>query len=640
MDDRNKTKEELIKELTELRKQEPKWRSFIKSIPVFMSNLPGMAYRCQNDRKWTMEFVSDGCTQLTGYTASSLVGNHGIAYGEIIYPEDRERVWIDVQRANAQRRRFALEYRIRTAIGEEKWIWEQGIAIRSASGCVEALEGLMLDVTERKSAEEELARSRAIIKATIDSLPLESFALGPDGRFVLQNAASRLHWGDVTGKRPEECKLAKATLALWQENSRRAYAGEKVEGDVQFTVHGEHRECHSILAPIEDGSRNYGIVGVNLDITNRKQAERALQKAHGELEQKALERAAELTASEELFRVAFEEAPVGMVIVADGVVTKTNRALSRMSGFAAEEYVGHRPLEFTHPDDRETTIPLVNGLYAGRVPSYTIEKRYLKKDGGFFWARATAAGVQDGEGEVVLTLATVEDISERKQAQDALERERQSLGKMLQASDHERQILSYEIHDGLAQYLAAANMQFQAYESLRENSPQEAEKAYATAVELVRQSHAESRRLINEVRPPVIDETGLEVAISHLVHEQRKRGGPEIEFSSDVQFKKLLPILENAVYRITQEALTNACRHSKSKRVSVTLTQKGDEVLLEVRDAGIGFDPDVVREGHFGLEGIRQRVRLLGGQLTLESKPGSGTRIRVVVPILERHAEG
>ena len=209
--------------------------------------------------------------------------------------------------------------------------------------------------------------------------------------------------------------------------------------------------------------------------------------------------------------------------------------------------------------------------------------------------RAYPIFAADGHPEGFVEL--IEDIAARKQVEEALERERQSLWKMLQASDHERQIISYEIHDGLAQYLAAAGMQFQAYDSLRENSPDEAKKAYETAVELVRQAHAESRRLISEVRPPVIDEIGLETAISHLVHEQRQRGGPKIECHSDVQFGRLPSILENALYRIAQEALTNACKHSKSKKVTVTMTQEGQDVRLEVRDWGIGFDPESVKEG-------------------------------------------
>ena len=84
-------------------------------------------------------------------------------------------------------------------------------------------------------------------------------------------------------------------------------------------------------------------------------------------------------------------------------------------------------------------------------------------------------------------------------------------------------VISYEIHDGLAQYLAAAGMQFQRYDALRDKSSTKAQEAYKTAVELVRQSYLEARRLISEVRPPIIDEIGLEMAISHLVHEQRRQ---------------------------------------------------------------------------------------------------------------------
>jgi len=97
---------------------------------------------------------------------------------------------------------------------------------------------------------------------------------------------------------------------------------------------------------------------------------------------------------------------------------------------------------------------------------------------------------------------------------------------------------------------------------------------------------------------------------------------------------------KNAIYRIAQEALTNACKHSKSKKVTVTMTQEGQDVRLEVQDWGIGFDPESVEQGHFGLEGIRQRVRLLDGKLTIETTPGSGTLVQVVVPILERQNDG
>ena len=220
-----------------------------------------------------------------------------------------------------------------------------------------------------------------------------------------------------------------------------------------------------------------------------------------------------------------------------------------------------------------------------------------------------------------------------------MERERQSLWQMLRASDHERRIFAYEIHDGLAQYLAAAGMQLQVFADLRNSLPEDVQKACDAVTQLINQSHREARRLISEVRPPVIDEIGLETAISHLVHEQRRRGGPKIEFRGNVQFDRLTSILEDNLYRIVQEALTNARKYSESEEVTVTLAQEGQDVRLEVQDWGIGFDQGSVGKGHFGLEGIRQRVRLLGGRLNIESKPGSGTLVQVVVPIVERSVE-
>ena len=128
-------------------------------------------------------------------------------------------------------------------------------------------------------------------------------------------------------------------------------------------------------------------------------------------------------------------------------------------------------------------------------------------------------------------------------------------------------------------------------------------------------------------------------AISHLVNEQKQQQGPKIEFRSRVEFDRLAPILENAIYRITQEALANACRHSKSSKVLVELVQRGDQVRIEVRDRGIGFKPEDIGEARFGLAGVRERARLLGGKATIESKLRKGTRVVVELPIVLRTQE-
>ena len=97
-----------------------------------------------------------------------------------------------------------------------------------------------------------------------------------------------------------------------------------------------------------------------------------------------------------------------------------------------------------------------------------------------------------------------------------------------------------------------------------------------------------------------------------------------------------MAIQENAIYRIVQEGLANACKHGKSERVRVALVQQGSGLRVEVQDWGVGFDPSRIGEQCFGLEGIRERVRLLGGQSTIESAPGKGARIAVELPLVVR----
>ena len=93
------------------------------------------------------------------------------------------------------------------------------------------------------------------------------------------------------------------------------------------------------------------------------------------------------------------------------------------------------------------------------------------------------------------------------------------------------------------------------------------------------------------------------------------------------------------IYRIVQEGLSNARNHSKSKEILVSLKQRGDRLRIEIRDWGMGFDPETVREDHFGLEGIRERARLLGGKCNIKSTPGEGTSIVVELPVVERESE-
>jgi len=144
---------ELARDITERKKVEGALKESQRQLSTLMSNLPGMAYRCKNDPEWSMEFISEGCLQLTGYKNETLVNNAALSYGDIIHPEDRQMVWNEVQAGLQENRPFQMSYRIITASREEKWVWEQGQGIYDSENNLVSLEGFISDINKRKLGE-------------------------------------------------------------------------------------------------------------------------------------------------------------------------------------------------------------------------------------------------------------------------------------------------------------------------------------------------------------------------------------------------------------------------------------------------------------------------------------------------------
>lgn len=185
MKDKNKTKAQLINELAVLHQRvteletcelehirtEKSLQESERKLFTLMGNLPGMAYRCLNDENWTMEFISEGCVELTGYNPLDLIGNRKLSYGELIHPDDQGPVWDQAQEALAERRPFRVVYRIQTATGEQKWVWEQGVGVFSDEGDLQALEGFITDITQRKQAEDLVRASERRYRTLLDFAP-------------------------------------------------------------------------------------------------------------------------------------------------------------------------------------------------------------------------------------------------------------------------------------------------------------------------------------------------------------------------------------------------------------------------------------------------------------------------------------
>lgn len=222
-----------------------------------------------------------------------------------------------------------------------------------------------------------------------------------------------------------------------------------------------------------------------------------------------------------------------------------------------------------------------------------------------------------------------------EQELDALKTERQQLLRSLEFHERDRQLLAFEIHDGIVQDMTAAVMFLETGASGAAFTKKTDQETFQRGLRLLRDSVAEARRLIQGLIPVVLDERGLASSLENLATRFRSDHGLEIDLTTKVNFIHLTPAVEMVVLRIVQEALNNVWRHSQSPRAEVRVTQASHELRVGIQDWGIGFDPAQVRKSRYGLAGMRERARLFGGTTEIDSSPGNGTRIIVTLPLAD-----
>ena len=195
----------------------------------------------------------------------------------------------------------------------------------------------------------------------------------------------------------------------------------------------------------------------------------------------------------------------------------------------------------------------------------------------------------------------------------------------------ERNRMARELHDTLAHSLSAVAVQLEAVDSTLESSPEEAHHLLTKALAQTRSGLAETRRAMQSLRASPLDDLGLRLAIQSLAEITAQRGGLQLELDL-AELPELPPAIEQHLYRIAQEALTNVLKHAGASRLVVTLKRLEDKSQLIVCDNGVGFDLTAARRnGHFGLDGLEERAALIGGAVTVTSQPGRGTTVELIV---------
>jgi two-component system sensor histidine kinase UhpB len=318
--------------------------------------------------------------------------------------------------------------------------------------------------------------------------------------------------------------------------------------------------------------------------------------------------------------------------------------IEEMLGYPREAWLNDEELwlQILHPQDADRMVKADEEARRLLRP-LSAEYRMIARDGRVVWVSEKSAVVTDEETGTLFWQGVMIDITERKRIEEELTAARRTLfDRTVAAGEEERRRLAADLHDGPVQRLAGIGYVLERVPLQLEHQDLEGSmRLLKRAIGELRTEVERLRRVMTDLRPPVLDEIGLPSAIQD--HARAIMRTSPVTILLDVQLARRPDASREIVlYRVAQEALANAVKHSGAERVRVWLGERDGDVVLEVRDDGLGFDPldlpAAADHEHFGLRIMQERVEMAGGRLELETSPSSGTTVRATVPLAERKA--
>lgn len=602
---------------------------------VMLANLPGMAYRCRYDDNWTMILVSEGAHGLTGYPADGFIGNRGVAYGDLVHPDDRAKVRKAVEAGVAGGCVFEMEYRLLTRDGTEKWVWERGHPIRDGDAVV-ALEGFVTDITQRKRALESLQWSNQRYRILVEDMPAMVCRFLPDGRLTDVNESYCRMFGmaraDLVGHNffsflPKEARDAvrRHFLSLTPDHPMATYEHEVITPDGRkgwqewtdraiFSDVGELREFQSI----------------GRDITERRMAEEALR------------------ASEKRYRTYIDNSPVGIFIFDEaGDYVEANGAVCKMMGYTREEMKGLNVKDLAVPEGSGMGTPNFERLKRDGYIRSEIPLRH--KNGGVVYVIIEAVALEEGT-----YMAYVIDQTEQRKLHAQLQQVQkiESVGRLAAGVAH-------DFNNMLSPILGYAELLIDELPTGDEcyGYALEIKNAAERSRNLVRQLLAFSRKQVLRLDPLDLRDivSGMQPLLKRTLRE-------DIELLIDLEEARcpvradagqVEQILMNLAVN-AQDAMPDGGALSIAVRLAVQEASHprfhlelspGDYVLLEVKDTGQGMDAATAEQAFepffstkgkggtgLGLSTVYGIVTQHGGTVLMDTRPGQGAVFSLYFP--------
>lgn len=367
-----------------------------------LDNLPGMAYRCRNEPDWRMQFVSQGSTELSGYSPEALL-NGRPNWGDLIHPEDRKTVWQSVQEALQSGARFEVQYRIVTRDKRYKWVWERGCAKESIKDGM-LIEGFIADITPLRDKELELERANAFATAIVESAAEGIMSIDEKFRIESLNKAAAQMLGvasDIAVGKSISDFLSDSDHAVLEgdaEQYRKSGTPKLFNGGRDVTgrrANGSEFPMHLHVRELEL-EREHCYTVLIRDIAEQRAREDEIQRQN------------------ERLNATVEFSPLGIITVDKNLlIVAANRAIAKILGYDVKDLIGHRFSDFYHPDEIDDGEKAVSSSLAGGPDHYSIHRRYMHKDGHIVHAAVSVAVGHGRNGKPEFVVSNIEDLTER-----------------------------------------------------------------------------------------------------------------------------------------------------------------------------------------------------------------------------------
>ena len=557
------------------------------------------------------------CT-ITGYTEADL---RAADLDTLIHPDD---LALHKQKLlalkTAEIADFTIEERYIRHDGSSVWVENSICVIRDEKGRPTHLVKLTNDISERKEAERALRESEEQHRDLVENSHELICTHDLSGKILSVNRAA----SELFGYEPSALVHRKNIRELlvpevrdqFDEYMRQICQEGATSGTMLVeTRTGERRVLEYYNSLRTEGVDTPIVRGIARDITEARRAQKALRE------------------SEERYRELFENSKDAIYVHdMSGQYTSVNRAAEKLSGYTRQELIGRHFSSLVSPEyARHVREQLCGRLQASGETTYEVE--LITKQGDRIPVEVSSRLIVEN-GLPVGVQGCLHDVSERKKADEA---SRTYSRRLLEAQEAERRRISLELHDQVGQILTAVKMNLHALRKAY-NSP-EVLTSIEENLNVIDEAVDQVRDLSVDLRPLLLDDFGLVVAVRWYLDRQAKNSGVAVEFAShslhdDDRFPAAL---ETACFRIVQEGVTNIIRHARATRLSVRLEMTGSELLLVIGDNGSGFDVKEMRSASdaptLGLRGMEERAQAVGGTLTIDSAPSAGTQICATFPV-------